>query len=535
MPATLLRFAAAALSGLLLYLTAPPLNLAGLAWFLWVPLLVAQVPGRNKLNFGLAYAAGWIAQTVIYSWLVDTVVIFSSLPMPIAVVVLLLFSTAFSVHFALMFGGAAWLRQRLGILWVIALPVLVIAVERLFPQLFPYYQGVTQYRHPWIFQSVSVFGVWGLSFLVMLSNCVIAETVMRLREKQKPPVLALGGALALFLANLGFGAWRHGSIESELEQAQVLDMAVLQQSVTMEERLAGTAIDGLKEWVRLTKALGGGDAPDMVVWPEGAVFFNPNSERSARVLGNRSPRQYFEDMAEKGGFDFLVGGGTIEQLDEPDEFGRTFRAFNSTYFFRDDGGLSDRYDKMVPLPFGEYIPLSDTFPFLKGIIRGPGDFQKGTRATTFHGTTREGTPYRFSVPICYEAILDDTMRVLLDGDDGDENGPVDLFVVITNDGWFGQTASPHQHAMLTAVYATALGRPLVRHAYTGVSWVVEPHGEISFETDTFTEVVDVVPVRMWQTDTLYAKGGWATPWLCVIGAFGFLGLAVQRGRRETAA
>ena len=530
MPVMLLRFVAAALSGVLLYLTAPPLNLAGLAWFLWVPLLVVQVPGRHKLNLGLAYAAGWIAQTVIYSWLVDTVVIFSSLPMPIAVLVLLLFSTAFSVHFALMFGGAAWLRQRLGLLWVLALPVLVIAVERLFPQLFPYYQGVTQYRHPWIFQSVSVFGVWGLSFLVMLSNCVIAETVIRLREKQRPPILAIGGALVLFLANLGFGAWRHGGIESRLQTAPVVDMAVLQQSVTMEERLAGTALEGLKEWVRLTKALDGGDAPDLVVWPEGSVFFNPNSERSARVLGDRSPRQYFEDLAKAGGFDFLVGGGTIEELAEPDEFGRTFRAFNSTYFFRNDGGLSDRYDKMVPLPFGEYIPLSDTFPFLKGIIRGPGDFEKGRRATTFHATTREGEPYRFSVPICYEAILDDTMRLLLQGDDGEEEGPVDLFVVITNDGWFGQTASPHQHAMLTAVYATALGRPLVRHAYTGVSWVVEPHGEISFETDTFTEVVDVVPVRLWQTDTLYARGGWMTPWLCVIGAFGFLGLAIRRGR-----
>ncbi|MEC8425445.1 MAG: apolipoprotein N-acyltransferase, partial [Myxococcota bacterium] len=331
---------------------------------------------------------------------------------------------------------------------------------------------------------------------------------------------------------LGFGAWRHGSIEEELDSAPVLDMAVLQQSVTMQERLAGTALDGLKEWVRLTRSLSGGTAPDLVVWPEGSVFFNPNSERNARVLGDRSPREYFEDLAKKGGFDFLVGGGTVEHLDEPDEHGRTFRAFNSTYFFRDDGGLSDRYDKMVPLPFGEYIPLSDTFPFLKGIIRGPGDFEKGTRPTTFHGTTREGTPYRFSVPICYEAILDGTMRVLLGGDERDETGPVDLFVVITNDGWFGETASPHQHAMLTAVYATALGRPLVRHAYTGVSWVVEPHGEISFETDTFTEVVEVVPVRLAAFDTAYARGGWTVPWFCVLGELGFLEAARRRRRQE---
>ncbi len=529
MPAILLRFAAAAASGLLLYLTAPPLNAAFLAWFLWVPLLVAMVPGRHRLNMGLAYFSGWVAQAVIYSWLIDTVVIFTNLPAVVAVLILLLFATAFSVHFALMFGGAMWLRERLGAWWVVAVPIVVVGVERVFPQLFPYYQGATQYRNPYVWQLVSVLGVWGVSFLVMLVNCVLAEVVLRRKERRPLPLVAVGVTAALFFANLGFGAWRHDRVEAALQEADTVRMSVLQQDITMIERLETSALDGLKDWVDLTRRVMP-EKPDLVVWPEGAVAFNPHSENKARVLNDRSPREYFEDLTLQGDFDFLIGGGTIDMLPEPDQYGRRYEAYNSTYFFRNDGGLSDRYDKMVPLPFGEYIPLSDTFPFLKGIIQGPGDFQKGQRATTFKGTTRDGRGYRFTVPICYEAILDDTMRVLLYGDDSDENGPVDAFVVITNDGWFGDTASPHQHAMLTAVYATALGRPLVRHAYTGVTWVVEPHGEIPFETDTFTEVVDVVDVRMGRFATVYAAGGWVFPWLCLLGTFGLVGLARVRGR-----
>jgi apolipoprotein N-acyltransferase len=520
--------AAAALSGVLLYLTAPPLNLAWLAWFLWVPLLVALDGLSLRRGMAVAYFGGWVAQAVIYSWLVDTVVIFSSLPWLVAVAVLLLFATAFSGHFALMFGAAGWLRRRLGPAWILAVPVIVVGVERAFPQLFPYYQGATQYRHPYVWQLVSVLGVWGVSFLVMMTNCALAELVLRWREKRRPPVLLIAGVAAAFVGNLGFGAWRYAHVESVLQEAPVVDMAFLQQNVSMEERLQGSALDGLRAWIDLTRRVEI-EEPDLVVWPEGSVAFNPNSEKVAKVLGERSPRKYFEDLSEHGGFDFLVGGGTIEALDEPDEYGRHFRAFNSTYFFKNDGGLSDRYDKMVPLPFGEYIPLSDTFPFLKGIIKGPGDFQKGKRPTTFVGTTRAGTPYRFTVPICYEAILDSTMRVLLRGDDFAENGPVDLFVVITNDGWFGDTASPHQHAMLTTTFATALGRPLARHAYTGVSWVVEPHGEIAFETDTFTEVVETVEVRMGSFSTLYAAGGWVFPWLCTLGGLVIVFVARRRG------
>ena len=65
-------------------------------------------------------------------------------------------------------------------------------------------------------------------------------------------------------------------------------------------------------------------------------------------------------------FIFLVGGGTINFHDELDEDGfPTYTAYNSCYLFDDGGDITGRYDKMVPLPFGEYIPFAETFPILR--------------------------------------------------------------------------------------------------------------------------------------------------------------------------
>ena len=114
---------------------------------------------------------------------------------------------------------------------------------------------------------------------------------------------------------------------------------------------------------------------------------------------------------------------------------------------------------------------------------------------------------------CYEAIFDASMWWLFEGEEPD---PVDLFVVISNDSWFGDTASPHQHAMLTSRHAIQFGRPMVRAATTGVSWVVAPNGRISSSTSAFTELARVATVPLLAVETWYVRGGWAFRWLCVL-------------------
>ena len=92
----------------------------------------------------------------------------------------------------------------------------------------------------------------------------------------------------------------------------------------------------------------------------------------------------------------------------------------------------------------------------------------------------------------------------------------DLFVNITNDAWFGDTQAPHQHAMLAAVQSIEYGRPMLRIAYTGISCVFEPHGQILYATKPFTEVAKVEDIRMLKVNTVYRRGGWVFPYLWII-------------------
>jgi len=553
-------------TALMLPFISAPVNLHWLHWVAFLPLFWAlrDLPLKSAIRW--AYLCGWVANLVIFWWLIETVQRFSNLPWLAALAVHLLATTAFSLSYGLL-GLMPWSRQRLGRLWMLALPLAVVAGEQAFPVLFPYYQGVSQYRVSWVFQLASVTGVMGVSFLIMLVNSVLAELSFDLAARRRPPWAALAATSALFMANLGFGAWRHATIHAELQQAPLLRAAILQQGVKMEQRLSESPWEAFFEWTRLTR-LALDDKPDLVVWPEGAIAFNPIEpgtfaqlresqlrrllDRLIEIRGNNlmswpddagtmSPRNpklvealaqksianVFEDYAHIGGFDLLIGGGTIEDNPHPGPGEPDYIAHNSLYVFDEQGTIEGRYDKMVPLPFGEYIPLSHTFPWLRELVQGPGDFQAGDHPAFFSVKTAQGQDLIYTTPICYEAILQPTMRRLAGGDTPQTTA--DFFVNITNDAWFGDTASPHQHAMLTAVQTLQLGRPELRLAYTGVSWVVEPDGDILYETEPFTTVAEVVDMRVKRYHTIYSRGGWLFGWLCVAGTVGMVVLGRHRG------
>ena len=511
------RIAAALFSGGCLAFVAPPANLWWLHWFSWVPLLWALYPGTVKSNFRLGYLAGWFGMCSIFFWIVETVQRFSSLNLPLSYVILGLFASAFGLYYAVTWGTAMWLRKRFGTAWVFLTPAVHVAMENLSPALFPYYEGVTQYRFPEMFQLASVTGSMGLTYLIFWVNCTVAEGLFRHMEGRPQPLKVYGSVIIVISGNLVFGHWRHNNVETQLAQARTIQAAIIQQNTTMEARMKENVYEELDSWVTRTASITH-LKPDLVVWPEGSMHLNPYSERTYRKLGGESPRSFLEQLTKQGNYHLLVGGGTVERGRGTD--GKRWRkAYNSAYSFLRTGQLDKRYDKMVPLPFGEYIPLSDTFPWLRDLVKGPGDFRKGTNPTTFEAADSEGRPYTYSAPICYEGILSSAMRRL---------GDVDLFINITNDAWFGDTGCPHQHAMLTAGQAVQWGRPLLRIAYTGISWLVEPHGDILYETPVFSEQAFVEPVRLKNIDTLYRKGGWLFPYLCSTIALGALFVGRRR-------
>lgn len=494
--------------------TIPVGGLHFIHWLTFVPLLVAvsdpaggRAPGSRPIrgwlasrNFRLGYLTGVSGVFLLFFWLAQTIDLFSNIPLFLASLIVGLFAAVFGLPYGLLGSVVAPLRQRFGSAWVFLFPAVWVAMEFAQPALFPYYQGVGQYRNPYTWQLASVFGAFGLSWLILATNSMAAELWLARRAGAALPWRPAAVVLGLFLSNLAFGAWRFQHVEAVLAAAPVARVAILQQGVTMVERIQDRGGDVLQSWLKLTRKVVA-EKPDLVIWPEGSIYYNPTEERLAEGFGQ---------MTSDNQFAFLIGGGTREE--DPENPGHR-ASWNSAYLFDTTGAVAGRYDKMVPMPFGEYLPWPVSY--LKPWIQGVGSFRAGKRPTVF-----ETAKFSFTTPICYEAILEGQMRTLSNAD---------VFVNITNDGWFGDTAAPHQHAMLSAAYAVELGRPMVRIAYTGVSMIVEPHGVIRHESKPYTEVTDVVELRLATFETPYRTWGRAFPWLCVAVAVAAI-VAVWRGR-----
>lgn len=519
-------------SAVLLAYLAPPVNLHWLQWFAYVPvmLVLRPAPRRRTVRQWLGSADTWmvvlyaiIGQGSIFFWIAQTISRFEeNIPFPAALAILGLFSAVFGLPYMLLWWLYPLLRRRLGTWWVLAFPALMVVIEfvGMWVILFPYNQGVGQYRVPSTFQIVSVTGIWGTTFLVLFVNACIAEAILAWREGRGLNQLAwLGAAAGLWGAVNLWGAWRYASIEAELAEAPTLRLLQIQDDIDMLDRMRSAPCVTWDYWYDASASVQPGQV-DLIVWSEGGSVYPLNLPRKARKYRNApcedvdDPAERLQELAERLDAELLVGSAAIERLAGSDGVIRR-TAFNSVYFFK-PGQEVTRYDKLVPLPFGEYLPMVDVFPWLRDLVQGPGNFQAGTEPTVF-----EGEQASYATPICYEAILPHVTRRYEDPD---------VLVNGTLDTWFGDTAAPHQHAMLSAVRAYELGTPMIRSAYTGVSMVVEPHGRIVAEAPPYEEVTRIVTVRLAKPWTLYRAlkpyglQDWFA-WLCTLGLFGGLGIA----------
>ena len=96
--------------------------------------------------------------------------------------------------------------------------------------------------------------------------------------------------------------------------------------------------------------------PDLVIWPETAFAGFPRREPD---LVARLARQATADR----GF-LLMGAPRLEP---------SHRLLNSAILYAHDGIAAGSYDKRHLVPFGEYIPFRQLFPFVSAFA-GPIDF-----------------------------------------------------------------------------------------------------------------------------------------------------------------
>jgi apolipoprotein N-acyltransferase len=102
---------------------------------------------------------------------------------------------------------------------------------------------------------------------------------------------------------------------------------------------------------------------------------------------------------------------------------------------RDQSGLiSGHYAKRVLMPFGEYVPFGDIFPWIRSLVPLHGEFSKGEVEVPLKLSLENRAVYA-GILICYEDLVSDIAReYALRG--------ADLLINLTNDAWYGDSPAP---------------------------------------------------------------------------------------------
>ncbi|QAY71026.1 apolipoprotein N-acyltransferase [Xylanimonas protaetiae] len=267
------------------------------------------------------------------------------------------------------------------------------------------------------------------------------------------------------------------------------------------------------------RAAAGADHPglDVVLWPEDSAAWDPQQ--------NPSVARSLDQAADRVDAPILVGS-----QEYPEGGGR----YNVLLLWQSGEGVTQRYAKQHPAPFGEFIPWRPLFRlFSDQVDRVTTDMFAATNPPVVDlPVPRLGRDVRVGVAICFEVAYDEILR------DATRRG-AEVLVLPTNNASFGVTAQSTQQLQMTRLQAIANGRATVQISTVGVSGVVAPDGTLVARTGLFTSdrLAALLPLRTTWTPATAAGywPGWVVSASGGLLALGGLGYGVARRRRRPAA
>lgn len=449
---------AGALTALMWVLSIPPFEFAEAAYIAFVPLLLwlyTKPSGKVFLLIGIGVA--WAAWFAILVWLRH---------------VTWLGTLGLSLMLALLF--LAWLAAARVVLPLLAergFPLRVIgfagiaglwvSIEWLRTWLlwgFPWAPiALSQWDRPVVLQISAWSGAYGVSFLLILFNCCIAQTLRnRLVRKERkmwmgwfsPDLyLAMGGlglCIYVFFQSLpGPDSWKN-----------LFTAAVVQPYITPELKWeTDREIENLEILERQTRFVASLES-DLVLWPEAATPWPVvgYTEMQARALR----------LAAEIEKPILMG--TLAYEKEGDLW------YNGVALAYPDARLAGEvYKKRELVPFGEYVPK----PFdaiVEKFVPLEGSFLPGEDSALIDFELGEES-YRIGSLVCYEDVFPALARE-------SARAGAQVFFVATNNAWYGEEGGAEQHAAHSVLRAVENRRPVMRCGNGGWSGWIDAYGTV---------------------------------------------------------
>lgn len=343
-------------------------------------------------------------------------------------------------------------------------------------------------------QMASLFGVYGLSFMVILTNLYALDAFFRRRDRQAKIVFSV-----LFLIPYLFGAFYISNFQRKGVSAKEFRVALVQTALLPEqkERMARQQkafISPIQQWERVLQLFASNkEKLDLIVLPEAAISYGvsyaiysygevadlcqayfgnlthlpPLVEPYAAPILHRNVRQrevtnafIAQALANQLDAD-LIGGFDYEDW-------MSGKSYNAAFYFRTHKTVPDRYEKQILVPVGEYVPFSSLKWVAQYVSKNFGierSFSPGSTDKVFSSAIPLG------VTICSEEAYSHIVRRI-------RKKGAQILVNIANDAWFPGRRLPQVHLEHGKLRAVESGAYVLRSSNTGVTAIVDCFGRV---------------------------------------------------------
>ncbi len=523
-------FGQALCGAVLLWAALPPLDCWPLAWI--APMWWVMLARRRELVGRRPYRALWIVGFLF--WL--AAYHFVRFPHPATSIGWIILAGYLGFYLPVFVALVRVAVHRLHVPVILAAPVvwtgLELARAHLITGITMGALGHTQYRWIELIQVSDLAGGYAVCFVVMF----VAACLARMLPCQGRPwsLWPLVPAVGLLAAVLVYG---HQRLAESVTPSPTLRVALIQGSIKAEFKKDPDRADEIQQhYESLSReAVWRWDDLDLMIWPETMVRAplldgdptnarppirwqgSPEEFRAKLSWAIDESRAYLVDLSRRMGIPMLLGV-EAEYYDQDGE-----KHYNSAVLVTPDRALSDRYDKMHCVLFGEFIPLVDRFPWLQDLSPVPVSLTAGASPVAF-----EVGGVRLAPNICYETVLPHVIRrqVLRLRAEGREP---DVLVNLTNDGWFRGSSELDMHLVCSVFRAVECRKPVLIAANTGFSAWIDAEGRIRKQGPRCKTDLLLATVGPDRRTSRYLGYGDIPAGICLLGCLGLAAAGLWRG------
>jgi apolipoprotein N-acyltransferase len=332
-------------------------------------------------------------------------------------------------------------------------------------------------------QFATLTGVWGLTYLIVLGNILIRELFVSFYQDHG--IMQKWLHILLFvLCIAGVSVW--GTFRMNAPMKTESSRISLIQTNIDQFHWGNNSLDSAFLITETMVKAAARSKPDLIIGPESALlcYLKRRPDLSSKVFS----------WADSIRTPILLGALDWDKASPGSAY--EYNVYNSAFLAEPDSNALQHYNKTKLVPFSEIMPFENLLPILSRVNLGEADFHRGNDPVVFSVNNKiKAAPF-----ICYEIIFPSFVQNRLK--DG-----ANLIATITNDGWFGKTSGPYQHAIMARMRAIENRVSVVRCANSGISMLIDPFGRILKKSGLYLRTIVDGDIQLKKADTFYSKHG----------------------------